>query len=469
MNLQFVDRDGELEALNRLLDKKSAALVLLYGRRRVGKTRLVQEFLRGKRGLYFYVPNAEEKTILTEFSRVVEDEFFEGFRFTDFASFMEYLVKICGDGIILAIDEFQRLTNIDGAMSLLQRYWDEKLSKARSFLILSGSSIGAIGRVALSGDAPLYGRRTATLKIEPLKFLDLFNWFRKYSVEELVKIYGGFGGTPAYLEHVDENLSGEENIVEKILSKRSPLYDEPDMLLMEEIRAPQRYMDILSVIALGKITLSEIADASGLSRENVTTYLKTLETLDLIERVTPVTEPEAKRGLYKIRDPFFSFWFRFVRPNKRQIEMELERNVWEGVREEFNVYLGQAFERICCEVLVEMAKRNLLPIQVGKIGKWWWKETEIDLLGLEKKATRALAVEVKWTDLDYHEAKRLLLELTAKAQQIHDVKESILGIMAKKIENKEKIRSEGFIAIDLQDIGERQHHNEHSELQTMRS
>ncbi len=455
MILQFVDRDSELEALNRLLDKKSAALVLLYGRRRVGKTRLVQEFLRGKRGLYFYVPNAEEKTILTEFSRVVEGEFFEGFRFTNFASFMEYLVKRCGDGIIVAIDEFQRLTNIDGAMSLLQKYWDEKLSKARSFLILSGSSIGAIGRVALSGDAPLYGRRTATLKIEPLKFLDLFNWFRKYSAEELVRIYGSFGGTPAYLEHIDENLSWEENIVEKILSKRSPLYDEPEMLLMEEIRAPQRYMDILSVIALGKNTLSEIADASGLSRENATTYLKTLETLDLIERITPVTEPEAKRGLYKIRDPFFSFWFRFVRPNKRQIELELERNVWEGVREEFNGYLGQVFERICCEVLVEMAKRNLLPIQVEKIGKWWWKETEIDLLGLEKKENRALAVEVKWTDLDYHEAKRLLLELTEKAQKIHDAKESILGIIAKKIENKEKIRSEGFIAIDLQDIRER--------------
>ena len=164
MILQFVDRESELETLNNLLNKKSAALVLLYGRRRVGKTRLVQEFLKDKRGLYFYVPNAEEKTILAEFSRVVEGEFFEGFRFADFGSFMEYLVKRSGDGTIVAIDEFQRLTNIDGAMSLLQKYWDEKLSNVKCFLIFSGSSIGAIRRVALSGDAPLYGRRTATLK-----------------------------------------------------------------------------------------------------------------------------------------------------------------------------------------------------------------------------------------------------------------------------------------------------------------
>ena len=297
MIVQFVDRGGELEELNRLLGRKSAALVLLYGRRRVGKTRLVQEFLRGKRGLYLYVPNAAEKAILAEFSRAVEGEFFEGFRFADFSSFMEYLAKKCGDGVIAAVDEFQRLTNIDGAMSVLQRYWDEKISKAECLLILSGSSIGAIRRVALSGDAPLYGRRTATLKIEPLKYLDLREWFSEYSSEDLVKIYGSFGGTPAYLEHVDENLSVEENIIEKILSKRSPLHDEPEMLLMEEIRAPQRYMDILSVIAMGKNTISQIGDATGLSRENTTTYLKTLEILDLIERVTPITEPEAKRGL----------------------------------------------------------------------------------------------------------------------------------------------------------------------------
>ena len=452
MTLQFVNRHDELEALNRLLGEKRAALVLLYGRRRVGKTRLVQEFMKGKRGLYFYVPNAEEKTILAEFSRVVENEFFEGFRFVNFGSFMEYLAKKCEDEFIVAVDEFQRLTNVDGAMSILQKYWDEKLSKARCFLILSGSSAGAIRRVALSGDAPLYGRRTATLKIEPLKYLDLFKWFRKYSAEELVKIYGSFGGTPAYLEHVDENLSVEENIVEKILSKRSPLHDEPEMLLMEEIRAPQRYMDILSVIALGKNTISEIADATGLSRENATTYLKTLEILDLIERVTPVTEPEAKRGLYKVKDPFFSFWFGFVRPNKRQLELGLENNVWEGVRGEFNRHLGRIFEEVCREVLIEMTKRKLLPMRIEKIGKWWRKETEIDLLSLERKDKKALAVEAKWAHIDYQEAKRLLSELAIKAQQIHDVKECIIGIIAKKIGDKEKIRNEGFIAKDLQDI-----------------
>lgn len=439
-----------MQVLERLLARGRAALVLLYGRRRVGKTRLIQEFMKDKRGLYFYVPNAEEKTILAEFSRVVEDEYFRGFRFTDFTSFMEYLAEKCMYNDVIAVDEFQRLMNLNGAISILQKYWDEKLSKSKCLFILSGSSVGTIRKVALSGNAPLYGRRTLTLKIEPLKYLDLFEWFEKYPPEELVSIYGSFGGTPAYLEHVDESLSVEDNIIEKILSKRSPLHDEPETLLMEEVRMPQRYMDILSAIAQGKTTLSEIAETVGLSRENTTTYLKTLEILDLIQRITPVTEPEAKRGLYKIRDPFFSFWFGFVRPNKRKLELGLEKNVWQNIKEEFKTYIGRIFEDVCIEALAEMAKKNLLPLQVGKIGKWWWKETEIDIVGL--KGEKALAIEAKWTDLNYQEAKRLLSQLNIKANQIPKAKERILGVIAKKIEDKEKIRSEGFIALDLQDI-----------------
>lgn len=452
MIVQFVNRNKELETLNTLLAKKSPALILLYGRRRVGKTRLIQEFLKDKKGLYFYVPNAQTKTILAEFSRTVENEFFKGFKFTDYNSFMEYLTKKSKQDTIITIDEFQRLANRNGAISTIQRHWDEKLSKTKCFLILSGSSIGAIRKVALKGDAPLYGRRTATLKIEPLKYLHLFEWFKKYSAENLVKIYASFGGTPAYLQHVEENQSVEDNIVEKILNKRSPLYSEPEMLLMQEIRTPQRYMDILSAIAQGKNKISEIADTTGITRENTTTYLKTLENLDLIERITPITEPKAKRGLYKIKDTFFNFWFKFVRPNIRQLELELEKNVWENIKEEFNSYLGRVFEKICLQTLAEMARKNILPIQPNKIGKWWWKETEIDLLALQKKERKALTIEVKWTELNPQKTKKLLTELATKTQQIPNINENILGIMAKKIEQKEKIRTEGFTALDLQDI-----------------
>lgn len=450
MIVHFVNRREELQVLEELHARGKAALVLVYGRRRVGKTRLIHEFMKDRRGLYFYVPNAEEKTILDELSRAVESEFFKGFKFSDFASFMEYLSEKCRFLDVIAFDEFQRLTNIDGAMSVVQKYWDERLSRGGCILILSGSSIGAVQKVALRGDAPLYGRRTLTLKIEPLRYLDLLEWFRRYSPEELVWVYACFGGTPAYLEHLNEDKSVEENIVENILSKRSPLHDEPEMLLMEEVRMPQRYMDILSAISRGKNIISEIADAVGLSRENTTTYLKTLEILDLIERVTPVTEPEAKRGIYKIKDPFFAFWFGFVRPNKRQLELGLEKNVWQNIKDEFKTHLGRVFEDICIEVLTEMAKRDLLPLQASKIGRWWWKEMEIDIVGLADE--KALAIEAKWAETSYQEARRFLSQLSHKAQHIPGVKERVLGIMAKKICDKQKIRDEGFIALDLEDM-----------------
>ncbi|MBC7131203.1 ATP-binding protein, partial [Candidatus Bathyarchaeota archaeon] len=275
-------------------------------------------------------------------------------------------------------------------------------------------------------------------------------WFKRYSPEELVWVYASFGGTPAYLEHVDEAESVEENIVQKILSKRAPLHDEPEMLLMEELRTPQRYMDILSAISQGKNTMSEIADAAGLSRENTTTYLKMLEVLDLIERVTPITDPEAKKGIYRIKDPFFAFWFGFVRPNKRQLELGLERNVWESIKEEFKTHLGRVFEDICAEAVAEMAKKGYLPMKVSKVGKWWWKDYEIDIVGLMGR--KALAIEAKWKELNLQEARRLLYQLSHKAQHIHGVDEHVLGVMAKKIEDKQRIIDEGFIALDLQDI-----------------
>ncbi len=458
MVIQFIDRKNELRTLTNILDSKQAALVVLYGRRRVGKTRLVREFLNNKPSLYFYIQNAEEKTILSELSKVVESEFFPGFSFTSFSAFLQYLTKKSAEGVIIAIDEFQRLTNIDGAISQLQKFWDEKLSITPSYFILSGSSIGAIRKVALSGNAPLYGRRTATLDLEPLKFLDLFEWFPNCPAEELVKFYASFGGTPAYLEHVDKKLTAEENIIQQILNKNSALHDEPEMLLLEEIRTPQRYLDILTAIAQGRSTLSEIANSTGLNRESSIVYLRTLEILDLIQRITPVTEQDAKKGLYHMKDQFFHFWFRFVRPNKTQIELELERNLWNSLNEDFNCYLGHVFEDICTEVLVGMARNGALPINVDKIGRWWWKDNEIDILGLETKSGKALAIEAKWSQVDYREAKRYLFELTAKTQHVQTAKQVIVGLMAKQIEEKERLRHEGFFIWDLTDIAAKTTH-----------
>lgn len=451
MNHDFIDRENELELINQLTTKETPSLLLLYGRRRIGKTRLIQEIIENKNGTYFYTPNSEEKNILAEYSRTIEHEYFQGFQFNNFNAFLNYLDTKLQTKNIIAIDEFQRLANIDGAISQLQRQWDQKLSKGKGQLILSGSSIGAMHKIALNGDAPLYGRRTATIKLTPLKYRDLKKWFTNHNPEEQVKIYGSFGGTPAYLEYIDEKQDIDTNIITKILQKNAPLYNEPETLLMEELRAPQRYMDILTAIAQGRNKITEISNNTGINRENISTYLKKLETLDLTERIVPITEPKAKKGIYKIKDPFFQFWFRFVRPNKRQLELGLEDNIWTSIKEDFNQHLGSIFEDTCREIIAELGKKNQLPIRLDRVGRWWKKDTEIDILGFEKRG-KTLIIEVKWSTLSYRDCKRILNELSVKTSQVPDVEEPILGVMAKQINDKEKIREDGFWAMDLNDL-----------------
>jgi len=449
MTVRFVDRKEELSFLEKLCSTNKSQLVVVYGRRRVGKTRLLLEFLRGKRGLYFYVPRGGPETVLEEFSRRIEGEFFKGFRFTGFHAFLEYLASKMEQGYIIVLDEFQRLVEVEGALSLLQRYWDEKLSRTGSALILAGSAIGTVVRVALRGDAPLYGRRTAVMRLEPLGFADLLEWFEELDPVDVVKLYGVFGGTPAYLELVDEKKSPEENAFELVLNKRGPLHEEPVYLLMEELRTPTRYMDILGAIAQGKTTLSEIASTAGLRRENVTTYISYLELLGIVGREKPLMSRGRTR--YTLRDPFFAYWFRFVWPHMASIEAGLEREVWESEKENFNAYLGWVFERVAREFVMHFARKDKLPLKPTEMGRWWSGGEEIDIIVASPREGAAMFFEVKWGDLSRREARSLLVKLAEKASRIA-IGEKAYGLIARRIEGKDELRKASYHVYDLDDI-----------------
>lgn len=449
MNVRFVDREEELSFLEKLCRGERAHLVVVYGRRRVGKTRLLLELLSRKPGLYFYIPLGGGDTVMAELSRAVEGEFFKGFRFPNFTSFLEYLAGKLERGALVVLDEFQRLVEVEGAISLLQRYWDERFSRLRGTLVLSGSTVGVIERVALRGDAPLYGRRTAVLRLEPLRFRALADWFTRYGPLELVKIYGIFGGTPAYLELVDEGESPEENAIKLVLSKRGPLHEEPLFLLLEELRSPARYLDVLTAVSQGRRTLSEIANAAGIPRENLTTYLATLEQLDLVEKERPVLS--RGRSLYSIKDPFFAFWFRFVRPNKSLLERGLERELWASIEGDFNAYLGWVFEKVSAELIVSELRAGHLPFKPDTLGRWWAGGEEIDIVAASSKEGVGALIEVKWADLSYREAKAVLRRLSEKGGLV-PLREKIYGLVSRKLEGKEELRREGYLAYDLSDI-----------------
>lgn len=449
VNVKFVDREEELNFLEKLCSGERAHLVIVYGRRRVGKTRLLLELLSRKPGLYFYIPLGGSDTVLAELSRVVEGELFRGFRFPDFSSFLEYVAKKLEKGGLVVLDEFQRLAEVEGAISLLQKYWDERFSRLRGTLVLSGSTVGVIERVALRGDAPLYGRRTAVLKLEPLRFRALADWFARYEPLDLVKTYGVFGGTPAYLELVDEGESPEENAIKLVLSKRGPLHEEPLFLLLEELRSPARYLDVLTAASQGKRTLSEIASAAGIPRENLTTYLATLEQLGLIERERPVLSKG--RSLYSIRDPFFAFWFRFVHPNKSLLERGLERELWASIAADFNAYLGWVFEKIAVEHVVSEARAGLLPFKLDTLGRWWSRGEEVDIVAASTREGVGALIEVKWADLSCREARSALRRLSEKGAQV-PLREKLYGLVSRKLERKEELRKEGYLVYDLADI-----------------
>ncbi|MFZ8855094.1 MAG: ATP-binding protein, partial [Thermofilaceae archaeon] len=293
------------------------------------------------------------------------------------------------------------------------------------------------------------------LKLEPLGFSGLAEWFTRYSVVDLVKVYGVFGGTPAYLELVDESLSPEENAVRLVLSKRGPLHEEPEFLLMEEFRAPERYMDILSAVAQGKASLSEIAGHTGLRRENLTTYLVSLELLGLIGKETPLLGRARPR--YFIPDPFFAFWFRYVRPNMAYLEAGLEREVWASVSGDFDAYLGAVFEVVARELLVDLARGGELGFKPDKVGRWWSRGEEVDLVLYSSTEDKALCFEVKWSDLTQSEAERELRKLIEKARDIA-AGEKACGLVARRLQGKEALRSKGFYAYDAEDMQQHWRH-----------
>ena len=450
MIVRFINRQIELNYLEEIASSPRAELVVVYGRRRVGKTRLLLEFLKRRGGLYFYIPNGGKGTVLRSLSQVVEANFYPGFTFREFDEFLRYLSRWFTEhrGGVVVLDEFQNLSILKGAVSLLQKSWDEEYSRIGAKLILAGSSVGMIERVSLRGDAPLYGRKTGVVELEPLHPAYLAQWFPRLEHAKLVELYGVFGGTPAYLELVNPSRSVEDNVKRLILDKRGPLYREPEFLLMEEVRTPARYVDILGAISQGKITLSEISDYTGISRENVTTYLATLISMRLVAKEST---PTKKASRYTLTDPFFEFWFRFVLPNRPLLEHDLQNQVWEKIKQEYNAYLGRVFERIARLHIASKIRKGELVIHPDYLGAWWDKDVEIDIVALSTREGKAVLFEAKWSTLTQKEARRILESLIQKATKL-PTHQNTYGLVAKDVYQKEKLLHEGFIVYTLSDI-----------------
>jgi AAA+ ATPase superfamily predicted ATPase len=418
----FINRATELELLEKCYASSGAELFVLYGRRRVGKTELLARFCEGKRSIFFVADLSSEASLRASLSEAVNTVLFGPDQVNALYSTWEDLFGVLAragqkERLVVVLDEFPYLVAAYPPLpSILQRVWDRMLQHTQIMLILCGSYIGMMEEVVLGYQAPLYGRRTAQYLLEPMLFRDARLFFASFSPEDQVRAYAVYGGTPAYLRTIRPDYSLEQNILEGILTRGSFLYDEVRFLLQQELREPRNYFAILQAIADGRTRLNEIKQATGI--EGVTAYLDTLQQLHLVERVVPVTEAQpqkSRRGIYYLKDHYLRFWFRYVLPNRSQLERGGGRMILESrILPEIDHFSSPVFEEICQQFLWKVGLLGGLPFVPVRVGKWWNAREEIDLIVLGEE--RAMLVECKWTGKPV--GIDVLLELERKAKSV---------------------------------------------------
>ncbi len=432
MVTRFIDRERELDSIKRILDSSSMELAVIYGRRRIGKTRLILEALKGREYVYYL---AVESGNLERFRRAAARLVSEArYAKADWEAILHFL----RDRIIV-IDEFPNLIREDrSVLSLLQRAIDIDLSGTRTKIFLVGSSVSMMKNAVLSYRSPLYGRRTAQLRVGPLPFKTLRSFFPEATPRELVEIYGFAGGVPLYLEKVE--IPFWEWLARELDDPKSFIREEGDFLLRYEFEEVGTYKRILEAIASGKTRLGEIKSYVG--KSSITEYMKNLIELELVEYVKPITG--GKRGVYLIADEFTRFWYRYIYPFLTEIELGIYSV--DSIQRTYDSYLGLTYERIALQYIAELMRRGVLP-KVDKLGKWWSKGVEIDIVGLKGREL-GVFVEVKWSDLNTRDARKIYEGLVAKASRI-DVEERIYALVCRGFEG---VAPEGLEVYTLEDI-----------------
>ncbi len=335
----FVDRQNELSHLTRLGESARPELLILFGRRRTGKTALLRHFAKGRKCLFYSADLSSEHNQLAQLTenvfQLTHDAFLQTQPFGSWESALRYIFDhLPSSAPLVIIDEFPYLCASNRALpSILQKIWDQSPVDHRFFLILCGSTIGFMEKEVLSAKSPLYGRRTGQMDLQPFDFDALADFFPGLPAHDRVCVYAVLGGIPAYLERYDVRLTLEGNIREGILDKHSPLFEEPRFLLMQELNEPSLYFSILKAIAFGRTRLNEIAQDTGIvDRHKVNKYISVLRDLRIVKREVPVTEDKpykSRKGIYVLADNYFRFWFRYVYANMSSLDAAGARFVWE--------------------------------------------------------------------------------------------------------------------------------------------
>lgn len=403
---KFIDRKNEMETLKKEFNREESSFVVIYGRRRVGKTCLINHYCEDKNAIYFLATEESESENRENLKNTVGKHFNNTLllnasinRWDDIFEVIKNRTDI-ESRLILVIDEFQYLGKANKSFpSVMMGIWDNILSKSNVMLILCGSLINMMTTQVLSYNSPLYGRRTAQIRLKQIPFKYYHEFDESYSEEQQIERYAVTGGVPKYIDLFDSDKDIYEAIRKNVLSTNAFLYAEPEFLLQKEVAEIGSYFSILKVIASGHHKLGKIAGALNLPQTSISKYLGILIDLDLLERQVPITEenPEkSKMGLYYIKDNFIKFWFQFVYPYRSLIETEHEDYVMKKIKQSFiENHVSYVYEDICREKVWSLLGEK---IDFNRVGRWWGNgDVEIDIIAYDSLGTDILFGECKYS------------------------------------------------------------------------
>ncbi len=400
----FAGRKKELKKLESMYAASDFQFAVLYGRRRVGKTTLIAEFIKNKQAISYISIEGTMKENLDGLSHAVMRWRGIDAVYGDFETLFQDIDRISKkERLIFAIDEYPYLAaSYPGISSVIQKHIDSCWKDSRLFLILCGSSVSFMENQVLGYKSPLYGRRTAQFKIRPFTFFEAREMLGGFAPEEQAILYGVTGGVPEYLSRIGNHMSVDENLISLFFDDNGTLFEEPVNLLKQEMREPASYHSVIAAIAGGASKLNEISVKTGLESSACSNFMTSLIQIGIVEKERPVTEKESSRKtIYRLQDSMFLFWYRFVRPNTTAIAMGTGEFLYtEYIKPQINSFMGNIFEDICRQYLYRPDVYQSLPFFFGKLGRWWGtnaakkREEEIDIVALGED--KMLFGECKW-------------------------------------------------------------------------
>lgn len=414
----FLGRKEELSIMEDLYKSARFEFLVLYGRRRIGKTSLLQEFSRSHKTLMYSAQEKNDALNLLDFSKSVQNYFDGSFfgEFPDWEVAFDYITKKTSETekLVLIVDEFPFIAQENPSIkSILQHTIDRNWKNKNIFLILCGSSVSFMEDEVLAHKSPLFGRSTAHIELNAFDYLESAEFFPKYSDADKLISYGILGGIPCYLEAFDPEKSVKENVATRILKEGSFLKDEPSFLLRQELRETAVYNSILEAIAGGATRINDIASKIHEESQKCSKYLKTLQTIRLVKKSVPCGDDEnSRKTIYRISDNYFLFWYHFLFERKSYYEILGAKNAAEEIfmPENLNQHLGRIFEGICLEYMLRLAKKMRLPFIPENYGKWWGNNPErkmqddIDVLMMDRRREQIIIGECKFKNEEFDKA-----------------------------------------------------------------